>query len=176
MQVFTLSSTAAGLYWTRDALLRDVFKNSEIIKSKNFKPSAEIKNQIEKELGYTLPKDEYTFYYGQTGSNIDGYMIIDEQCGQHLPITFANVLTPGGIVTRHELMVYREKYGEEVKNKKFRNQFIGKSSQDPIRLGKDIIAVSGATISSRALSIGTRRAIVLTNALLLQNSTPSHLF
>jgi hypothetical protein len=54
-------------------------------------------------------------------------------------------------------MVYREAYGDEVRDPRFLAQFAGRSGQDPMRIDREIAAVSGATISSRALSRGARR-------------------
>ena len=47
--------------------------------------------------------------------------------------------------------------GSRIEEETFRSQFIGKSVQDPIALGKDIDSISGATVSSRAVSEAVRR-------------------
>ena len=91
---------------------------------------------------------------------------IDEENGQHLPITFAVKLSPDGVVQRQEIVAYREARGDEVRDARFRNQFVGKSARDPLLPGDDIVAVSGATISSRAMAVGVKRALVLFEELL----------
>ena len=48
-----------------------------------------------------------------------------------------------------------------MRDERFRRQFVGKSGRDPIAANLDIVAVSGATISSRAMAVGVRRAVVL---------------
>jgi Na+-translocating ferredoxin:NAD+ oxidoreductase RnfG subunit len=55
-----------------------------------------------------------------------------------------------------EVMKYRESHGGEVQSAMFRDQFAGKSHRDAISIGKDIRNISGATISSRALTRGAR--------------------
>jgi hypothetical protein len=82
--------------------------------------------------------------------------------GQHLPITFGVKISPTGQVERVEVMVYRESFGGEVRDARFREQFVGKGERSPIRSGDDIIAISGATLSSKAVALGVRRAIALT--------------
>jgi len=65
-------------------------------------------------------------------------------------------------------MVYRERYGDEVRDPRFRQQFVGKTAADPLRPGEEVIAVSGATISSRAMALGVRRCLVLFDELVLR--------
>jgi hypothetical protein len=59
-----------------------------------------------------------------------------------------------------------------VRDPRFRQQFVGKSAADPLRPGEEIVAVSGATISSRAMAVGVRRALILLDELVL---APQHL-
>ena len=56
---------------------------------------------------------------------------------------------------------YTAQRGEEVCSPRFSRQFEGKTPDAPIRVGKDIDAITGATISSRAMANGVRRIICL---------------
>lgn len=47
--------------------------------------------------------------------------------------------------------------GTKIEDESFRKQFVGKTVQDPIKLGQDINIISGATISSRAASEAVRQ-------------------
>jgi hypothetical protein len=58
-----------------------------------------------------------------------------------------------------------------VRDPRFRKQFQGKTAQDPLRLNRDIDAVSGATVSSASLATGARRAAILVEELALGLST-----
>ncbi len=78
-----------------------------------------------------------------------------------MPISFAVKLSPKGAVERLEIMVYREQYGSEVKSDRFCRQFAGKTLADPLLLGDDVLIVSGASVSSRALTDGVRRSLIL---------------
>ncbi len=61
---------------------------------------------------------------------------------------------------RHaKAMEYTAQRGEEICLSKFSQQFEGKTPDAPIRVGKDIDAISGATISSRAMANGVSRII-----------------
>ena len=49
--------------------------------------------------------------------------------------------------------------GGEIRSEKFRSQFRGKSSLADLRIGNDIDAVTGATISSKALTKAVRKCL-----------------
>ncbi len=67
----------------------------------------------------------------------------------------------------HVLHAYASQYagdrGREICSKQFEKQFRGKTPGDPIRIGKDIDAVSGATSSSVAMTDSVRRIARLAN-------------
>lgn len=175
--VFKISFTAAALalvvagaarparadqvYYTPSDLLTDFFRSSLNVTYKKVQLDPAEKLRLAHRLGYAPSKDSYTFYVATSGARVDGYAFIDEEKGEHLPITFAVKLSPQGKVLRQEIVVYREARGDEVRDEQFRAQFVGKSAADPIDTNQDIMAVSGATISSRAMAVGVKRAVVL---------------
>lgn len=159
---------AQATYFTPRALLAEFFPKSQLVTYQKFELSAAQRSRVEGLLGYALKKTSYTLYIAKTGEHVDGYAILDEENGQHLPISFAVKLSPSGAVERQEIMVYRERYGDEVRDPRFRQQFVGKTATDPLRPGEEVIAVSGATISSRAMALGVRRALVLFDELVLR--------
>ena len=56
---------------------------------------------------------------------------------------------------------YTAQRGEDICTPSFARQFEGKTPDAPIRVGTDIDAITGATISSRAMADGVRRIIRL---------------
>lgn len=46
--------------------------------------------------------------------------------------------------------------GSKIEDESFRKQFVGKTVDDPIKLGQDIDLISGATVSSRAVAEAVR--------------------
>ena len=165
-------AAAQASYFTARTVLADFFPKSQAVTYQRFELSAEQRTRLGHRLGYDLQKPAYTVYIAKTGEAIDGYAVLDEEMGQHLPITFAVKLSPQGVVQRQEIMTYRERYGDEVRDPRFRQQFIGKSAADALRPGEEVIAVSGATISSRAMALGVRRALVLVEELVLTPQKP----
>lgn len=151
----------AGKARTTQQILRDFFPRSERVSFVKLDVTAERRATIEKRLGQRLQRASYYFYVATTAGRIDGYAFIDDELGQHEPITFAVRLRTDGVVDRQEVLAYREAWGEEIRDPRFRRQFVGKRASDPCQLDVDIDAVSGATISSGAMARGVKRALVL---------------
>jgi FMN-binding domain len=88
-----------------------------------------------------------------------GWFIVDEVLGKHEYITYALGLNAGGSVKQIEILDYRETYGYEVREASWREQFVGKTDQAPLKLDGDIRNISGATLSSRHITEGVKRLL-----------------
>ncbi len=152
-------------YYSTRAILTAFFPKSERVTYKTTLLDPPLRARLAQRLGYAPARDRYTIFVAQTKGRVDGYAVIDDEVGLHQPITFATRLSPRGMVERVEIMVYREPRGDEVRDARFRKQFEGRTAQDPMRLDRDIDAVSGATISSASIAVGVRRAAVLVEEL-----------
>jgi hypothetical protein len=89
----------------------------------------------------------------------DGYFFVDAVIGKHDLITYAVALTLDGKVRQTEILEYREAYGGEVRNAHWRAQFTGRQHGDPVRIGRDIQNISGATMSCEHVTDGIRRLL-----------------
>jgi FMN-binding domain len=94
-----------------------------------------------------------------------GSIFLLDVIGQNLPITFAVGVKADGSLQDIEVMVYREPHGDEIRERRFRAQFAGKKLQDPLLVGKDIDAISGATISSNSAAYAARKGLALADLL-----------
>lgn len=92
----------------------------------------------------------------ENNGDFAGAVLVDNVKGKARPITYFVAFEPSGAILALEVLVYRESHGGEVRSPLFRKQFNGKQHSDAIVVGKDIRNVSGATISSRALTRGAR--------------------
>ena len=148
-------------YTTPQALLSQQFHSSERVTYRKVRFDAPQRKELETKLGRPLPKPEYTFFVATTHDAPEGYALFDEQIGQHEPISFATFFDTHGQVTRVEILAYREPYGDGVRAERFRKQFLGRGAKSSFRLGSDIDAIAGATISSRSLCVGVARATAM---------------
>lgn len=153
------------VYATPKTVLASFFPKSERVTYRTLAVDAREKARLAHRLGYLPARASYTIFVALTQGKVDGYAVIDDQLGLHQPITFATRLSSRGVVDRVEIMVYREPRGDEVRDPRFRKQFEGKTAADPLRIDRDIDAVSGATIPSASLATGVRRAAILVEEL-----------
>jgi Na+-translocating ferredoxin:NAD+ oxidoreductase RnfG subunit len=104
----------------------------------------------------------HPFKGDRTWKAADGsFFIVDEVVGKHEMITYAIGITPNGTIQSIEVMEYVESYGYEVAEQSWRNQFIGKTAEDPLKLKQDIQNISGATLSCKHLTDGVKRLMVM---------------
>ena len=85
--------------------------------------------------------------------------MVDEVVGKHEFITYAVGLNSDGSVKQIEVMDYRETYGGEIRNEKWRAQFVAKTSRSKLKLDSDIKNSSGATLSCRQITDGVKRLL-----------------
>lgn len=118
-----------------------------------------------KALGWHVDGTRYPYLELTANGLVLGWIFLLDVIGQAQPITFAVAVACDGRVRDVRVMVYRETHGDEIEDARFRKQFVGKSLKDPIVLGKDIDAITGATISSRAETVAVRKTLALTDLL-----------
>jgi hypothetical protein len=89
----------------------------------------------------------------------DGWFFVDAVIGKHDLITYAVALDAAGKVRQVEILEYREAYGGEVRNPRWRAQFTGKQHGDALSIGEGIQNISGATLSCTHVTDGIRRLL-----------------
>lgn len=158
----------AEVYLKEEDSLKIMFPKSERVHKELIKLTPEKKSSIEERIGWKFPEESFEIYIGETGSQIDGYALVQNTIGKHKPMTYMVGMDNKGLVSDVELLVFREARGSEVRQKRFNAQYEGKSVLDPVRINKDIINISGATMSVRSMSAGIKRALVLVDEFYLK--------
>ena len=110
---------------------------------------------IEQASGVRVLRDEQHIWRVSGG----GWFIVDEVVGKHEFITYAVGLNADGSVKQIEIMDYRETYGGQIRDQKWRAQFVGKTSKSTLKLDRDIKNISGATLSCRHITDGVKRVV-----------------
>jgi len=62
-------------------------------------------------------------------------------------------------VRKAKVLIYREDYGNEIGSRRWLKQFIGKTSDDNLKYGQNIDAISGATISANSMTFAVNRLL-----------------
>jgi hypothetical protein len=148
-------------FMTEEEALKVVMPKSQLVRKELIRLTPEKKELIEQRIGWKFPEDSFELYIGQTGDKIDGYAMIHHTIGKYKPMTYMVGVDAKGTCTDVELLVFRDAKGSEVRTKRFNSQYEGRTVMDPIRINKDIINISGATMSVRSMSAGVKRVLVL---------------
>jgi hypothetical protein len=159
-------------YWTNQGLLGDFFKTSKTVSYRQVTLSDADAAAIGKKLGADLRTKTWSIYFGEDDNHKrTGYALLDQERGLHEFIDYGVRFGLGGAIERVEIRAYREAYGDEVRGDRFRQQFVGKTANDPIVAGQDISIVSGASISSKSVALGVKRDTLILSAA-LKNGGP----
>ena len=156
------------IYLTPEEAAKLTFPESENIRAEVITLSPEQKQLIEERIGWQFPETIFECFIGETNGQIDGWAFIQNTIGKHKAMTYMVGVDPNGEVSNVEVLVYRESRGSEVRKKRFNYQYQGKNLDDPIRINRDIINISGATMSVRSMSAGVKRVLVLTDEFFLK--------
>lgn len=151
-------------YFTEAQALGRVFDGADRQWQEAWEPTPEQRAALEARLGWQVPEAAFTFHRASRGGADLGWALVLEEKGRFKPITFLVHVGPDRSVRAALVMVYRESRGDGVRRSRFLDQFEGKDAGDPLRLNRDIVGISGATLSSRALAAGVRKALLLVEA------------
>jgi FMN-binding domain len=160
--------THAEVFLSEDEAVKIVLPKSERIRQDVIRLTPEKKNQIEERIGWKFPEEAFEVYVGETGTRVDGFAVVQNTIGKHKPMTYMVGVDSQGSISDIELLVFREARGSEVRQKRFNSQYEGKTVLDPVRINKDIINISGATMSVRSMSAGIKRVLVLVDEFYLK--------
>ncbi len=94
-------------------------------------------------------------------SGLLGYSVESKVVSRSGPFRIRVLLDKQLYVKQASVISYPWDRGRDVRKRAFTSQFEGKGPEDPIQLGKDIDAMTGATISSRVMAEGVRDTIKL---------------
>jgi FMN-binding protein len=154
ISVLVAPSAFAVQYLTVDQAQRAIFPGKSFTAAP-VKLTGVQRKAIEQASGVRVLRDEQQVW-GVSGG---GWFIVDEVVGKHEYITYAAGLSPDGSVKQIEIMDYRETYGGQIRDQKWRAQFVGKTSRSTLKLDCDIKNISGATLSCRHITDGVKRLL-----------------
>jgi hypothetical protein len=147
-------SAFAVQYLTVDQAQKAIFPGKTLTLAPVKLTSAQRK-AIQQASGVRVLRDEQHVWRVSGGS----WFIVDEVVGKHEFITYAAGLNADGSVRQIEVMDYRETYGGQIRDGKWRGQFVGKTSKSTLKLDVDIKNISGATLSCRHITDGVKRLL-----------------
>lgn len=123
------------------------------LKSSPVRLTAEQRKAIERASKVRVRSLDINAWRGSDGA----WFMVDNVIGKHEFIDIAVGLDGKGAVAGIEILTYRESYGEQVRNPRWRSQFHGKDHGDRLELDAQIRNISGATLSCQHITQGINR-------------------
>jgi len=164
---FTAASARAQqettVYLTLDQASKSLFPDAQV-ERKNVPSTPEFKEHLKAKLGRVTPtvwEPEYVTFVARKNDQIVGYAIVVDEIGKVNPFTLMVSATPDFKVRDVAVMVYRETRGGEITQKRFLAQYKGKGSADLIQLNRDIVGISGATLSVQGANRAVHKALAV---------------
>ena len=128
--------------------------NKEIVKTYNVEIFDFTEVVIASDIANDLPskfEDNNLFKIEAKGSLL-GYAYLSKAPSKTAQFDYLVLLDKDLIVLKSKVIAYREEYGGEIGSTRWLKQFIGKKGGDELKLGDNIVAISGATISVRSMT------------------------
>ena len=160
--VVCLASTAqSSAVFARQYLnideVKQVMFSGELFVQVDMEIQDQVREKMRKESGVRYAYKQKRVWKSSNGS----WILIDEVVGKHEMITYALGINANGSIQGVEILEYNESYGEQIREKSWLQQFKGKNTSDGIVWNKDIKNLTGATLSSKHVTNGVQRLMVL---------------
>ena len=149
------------VYLTEEQALQEVFPHCDEILFNVVPLTKDEKSQLQNRLRRKIYEDFFVVYMGVKAGEVTGYAIITEEIGKFHPYTFIVSVDLEGKIDKIAILVYRESRGSEIAKKRFLYQFKGKSLKNKIRINRDVINISGATMSVVTMCKGVKKILAV---------------
>ena len=161
---FLLASDAVfqeTIYYSKKEAIDALFPSASTIDTQLIRLSTANHQLAERKLGIRFQQDMVDISFAYHEQELLGYALVLDELGKHYPITFMVGLTPELTVHEIVVMIYREPWGDKVRKKRFLRQFKDKTIAEPFIVDQDVDGLTGATLSSWAISLGVKKALIL---------------
>ena len=158
---------AAAVFYSQQEALEQVFPDAEI-RERTWVLTAEQSARISQLARSELESSIVTLHSGWKQGELLGHAFIEVHKVRTKAEAFMVVIDPKGAVKTVMILAFHEP-PDYLPTDRWYTQFAGKSLNDGMRVGRDIHGVVGATLSTRAVSRGVRRALAI-HRVLVQNA------
>ena len=167
---------------TKEQALDEAFWKGATIQKETKELTGKVLENIKRKLGGSLiyyqegaaeqemeEKTTYEFYFavGDDGQRKQ-VAVIDSEPGKWGPVEYIVIMTMEGKIMSVKVMSYEETRGRPIARLSYMNQYRGKDADSTLEVGKDIIGISGATISSISATFTVKKVLMIYKALYLQ--------
>ena len=123
--------------------------------------------KIPLEINETLPAKitDTNFYKIINENDVLGYYYIGQAYGKVDYFDFIVIFDNDLMVEKVKILIYREDHGAEIRSKRWLKQFIGKTVEKEVIYSKNIVGISGATLSVKSMTRAVNTALKSINIL-----------
>ncbi|MGD2135413.1 MAG: FMN-binding protein [Gemmatimonadales bacterium] len=107
-----------------------------------------------------IERSVVNYYVGMDGGRVSGYAYFDAHVVRTLPEVLMVVVTPAGAISRVEILRFSEP-PEYRAPEGWLETFGGHTLTDALSVKRDIVNMTGATLTSRAVTRAARRVLAL---------------
>jgi len=150
----------AKVYYARDEALLLAFPGVERVEARDVVLTAEQHDRIEKLAKAPLDTSLVTIYVGWRAGAPAAYAIFDTHTVRTHSETFLVVISPEGKVAATHVLAFHEPE-DYLPTRRWLDTFKEKSLADEMQVGRDVAAITGSTLSTRAVTSGVRRALAI---------------
>jgi hypothetical protein len=151
---------AARVDMTQDEALRLAFPEPETRERRTLYLDDAQAQKAAAEAGVPVEARVVPYYVGMSGHTVTGYAFFDTHLVRTLSETVMVRLTPAGAIVAIDILSFDEPEDYKV-NPRWLEQFKGRRSDETARLPAGIRAMTGATLSARAITDAARRVLAL---------------
>ena len=123
--------------------------------------NAEQVRRLERQSRVKVRSPNQQVWKVQAVGTLLGWFILDQVIGKHELITYAVGINADGSLRQFQIIEYNEAWGSQVRELKWRDQFVGKTTTDALEVGVDIANLSGGTMSATHVTDGIKRLLFL---------------
>ena len=159
--LFLFSAFAGSIKDETESLIKQKLGKNVKLEFMKYQIPKEIKREIEFAARQRFYGKFVYLYKIFEGDSLKHFAVLDNVLGKSMPITFLVIFEPDGTIKHSAVVKYREPYGGGVKTDEWNSQFRGKDSSSGYKIGEDISAISGATISVNSVTRGIKKLTLL---------------
>jgi Na+-translocating ferredoxin:NAD+ oxidoreductase RnfG subunit len=146
----------AAEYLSVDAAQRSLFGTADHFEEIVLALNPAQKQSVTQLAGPQPPHRSLRAWKAWQGSELLGYVFVDEVLGRQEMITYAVGINANGELSPLEVLAYRESHGGEIRGSGWRNQFSHRKGLGQLQFGADIKNIAGATLSCEHVTQGVR--------------------
>ena len=159
------ASLQATVFYTQKEALALAFPEADRVEKETYILTSEELESIQKSARSRLTSRLVTLYTAWQGGERIGFAHIDVHTVRTKPEGFLVVLDGEGHVEQVVVLAFYEPL-DYLPPQRWYDLFMGRSLEDKLRLGRDVDAITGATLSARAATEGVRRMLAYHRVLL----------